>query len=943
MNFRPLSGLFSRSSSTEKLSSTNNLAKSESGVAETDSQSRIEKSSSFIDLSKAKNWASALLLSDKEIRWIDKNEQPITIKISELAIKLGISKSEILRYVKSNELNKLKELERLAVAFGLSFRELVDSHKLIVDIQKRGEDAFDEYIASQLAAKLKVSRSDILKYVKDKKINVIKSLEICAKEANISLNDLFERKFQWIDENKKPIEINKPDLAEKLDLPVSVVVEYVNREGGINTLQNLVRLARIWNLNLKNLIVKARKLGPEELKNYVNNARQISWLDEKGVWILINIPDLANKLGISEAEIIKYAEQDEIKNLHDLGRRAKELNLSFPELFQAYEAGQEAFRAYLVKAEKPNYINSEGKIKWFNEEGESILIKTLDLANKLGISESVLLRYVESGQIDTLKSLNSRAIFLNLSLSEVLEHNDAGPDNLKSYFEKARKDDYINSEGKIKWLNENNEPILIKIEDLAEKLGISKFKILLCIANGELKKIKDLEVLARTLNVPFHELLQHNEAGSEKFAEYLEKVAKDQEAWNAQVDTLCEEAFKRLDDLLVKIGEELLTQQADGSYTRLMPMTDEPKEVRLKKMRDEVELIKRVIKIQYRAFGKNPPKSEQIISISEKYRIIVKPSGDSITITGLFGKLLGQGALGVAIHAVDLLTGTLATGEEAVLKQPISQEVGGEDIVREYTSLKKIHSDGTVKVLGIQNPVRLVTDLRNGEVSYSHLGFLYETDMQQILEPEPGKEQRILVSEDRFSLTYQLLHGLSHMHKKNITNGDIKPGNIFCNFSNGDPHGGPLLYLADFGGSIDHSLENSLQLETTGTPEFRLLEDANAANEARKAGNKEEYAKIEKKADVFATCSVICSFFTNEQPYDGKPGEGTSVIKANLKEKLIEKGLSPGTADLLIKGLSKNYSERPDAEALFNAIKSELQGKVPPERIAFLKERSLHL
>lgn len=941
MNFHFVSNLFSRSSSTENLSSTNKLPKSESGAEKTDSQSRIEKSRSFIDLSKAKTWASSLLLSDKEIKWMDENENSILIKISELAKKLGISKSEILKYVKKDEIGKLKELERLAVDFGLSFRELVDARKLIVE--EHGEDAFDDYVASQLAAKLNVSPSDVLKYVKDKKLKFFKSLHLYAKQENIPLKDLLERKYEWIDENKIPIRINIPDLAEKLDLTVRSVSEYVNKEDGINKLQALVNLAKIWNLNLRNLTARAKDLSTEEFNKFLNNAREIPWFDDKGEMISYKIPDLAKKLGISEADIVKCAERKEINKLQELDQQAKKLNLSFAELFHANEAGPEALKAYLEKAEKPDYINSEGKIKWLDEEGKPILITTLDLAKKCGISESDLLRYVKSGQISVLKSLMSLAKVWNLSLSEVLKHNDKGSENLKSYLEIARKENYINSEGKIKWFNENKEPILIKTKDLADELGIPESDILKYINKGEIKKLKDLKLLADTLNVPFQELLKHSEAGQKDFENYLGTVAADAAKWNEAVDAFCKEAFERLDTFIAEIGESLMTKMEDGSFTPLMPKANETQGARLKKLQEEIELIKRVIKIQYRAFGKNPPKSELVISISEKYKIIIKPSGSTISITGLFGKLLGKGALGVAFHAVDLLTGTLATGEEAVLKQPISagSEVAGADIVREYTSLKKIHSDGTV--LGIQKPVKLVTDFRNGEVSYSHLGSLYETDMQQTIEPKPGKEKRILTPEDRFSLTYQFLHGVSHMHKKGITNGDIKPGNIFCNFSITNPQTGPLLYVADFGGSIDHSLDNSVELETTGTPEFRLMEDAEAANEAREAGNKDLYMRIEKKADVFATCSVICSFFTNEQPYDGVPGEGTSVIKANLKEKLIEKGLSPGTADLLIKGLSKDYNERPDAEVLFNAIKSELEGNVTPERRAFLEGRSLPL
>lgn len=558
---------------------------------------------------------------------------------------------------------------------------------------------------------------------------------------------------------------------------------------------------------------------------------------------------------------------------------------------------------------------SDKEIKWIDENENQITIKISELAKKLGISKSHILRYFKSGEMEKLKDLKRLADAFKLSFSELVEAHKNIIQNSKADGEEVF-DKYVASQ-------------------LAAKFGISESAVLKYIKGKDIKKIQDLQVLANTLNVPFPELFQRHEAGTQEFANYLEEVAAAQQKWNDEVDALCKKAFDNLDSLFADICETLMVKQADGSFKRLMPATNESKELRLKKLHAEFEAIKRIIKIQYRAFGKNPPMSEQIISISDKYRIIIKPSGDSITITSLFGTVLGQGSLGVVFHAIDLLAGTLATGEEAVLKESISMmgsdgpDVAGEQIVREYTSLKKIHGDGKVKVLGIQNPVRLITDLRNGEVSYSHLGPLYETDMQK------KQKQGTLSLEDQFSLTYQLLHGISHMHKKSITNGDIKPANIFCK--------GPLLYLSDFGGSIDHSAENSLQLETMGTEQYRLLEDTEAANAARKAGDKELYMKIEKKADVFAACSVICSFFINEQPYDGVPGQGGSVIKPGLKEKLMEKGLSERSAKLLIEGLSKDHNERPNAEDLFNAIKSDMQGKVSSERMAFLEERSLPL
>jgi serine/threonine protein kinase len=90
-----------------------------------------------------------------------------------------------------------------------------------------------------------------------------------------------------------------------------------------------------------------------------------------------------------------------------------------------------------------------------------------------------------------------------------------------------------------------------------------------------------------------------------------------------------------------------------------------------------------------------------------------------------------------------------------------------------------------------------------------------------------------------------------------------------------------------------------------------------------------EYKKIEKKADVFATSSVICSIFTGDFPYDGSPGAKGYKVKDNLRQQLKEAALSEETIDLLIKGLSVDYNERPDASTLLEAIKKDMYSKGP--------------
>lgn len=660
---------------------------------------------------------------------------------------------------------------------------------------------------------------------------------------------------------------------------------------------------------------------------------KVVWIEE-GIPITIKISALAKKLGISKDLILKYHNMDKLDHLKDneildklkdLELLEKRLNLPILDLLSHSESKD--LDEYLLR--------TITEIKWFDEQGRPSSTTISALATKLGIPELDVLKYVKAGSLSRLKELENTSTSLKIPLITVLDYvKSNGIVKLNEMILLAKNlnlpilellshskkldskelDKYLLSVIKeIQWFDDQGNLIPITISTLAQQLDISELKILKYLKRGEFSELQDLERISKKMNLHFHVLLSHKEKNT--IEEYLfsveaERAAAADKEWATTVDVKCEEIFKKLDSLFAQTHERVISQTSEGDM----------RDVSAK----DLESIKKIIKSAYLIFGKTPPQGDQILfDLAKKHRILVKASGDSIAITGLFGKCLGAGAFGVAIQTIDLVKGEWVTGDEAVLKVANIQieKAEKDEIIQEHTLIKKIH-DGK-QVLGIQKPLRIIRNVVTGEVSYSHLGPRYQKDLKGIL-PGDGDTTEKLKKEDQISLAYQLLSGVSHMHSKSITHGDIKPGNIFCDFEKtGEESTGPLLYLGDFGGGIDHSTAN-VTLQKTVTPQFRLNQDNEASEKAHKAGNNSLYMEIEKKADVFATCSVIYSLFTNEQPYQ-LDGDEIGSLNLDLKAKLANSGLSEATIDLLIKGLSPNYKKRPDAATILNAIQADLK------------------
>lgn len=478
-------------------------------------------------------------------------------------------------------------------------------------------------------------------------------------------------------------------------------------------------------------------------------------------------------------------------------------------------------------------------------------------------------------------------------------------------------------------LNEGTEPILLKISDLANKLGISKQELVQSVSDGtaeelilleleaskyhisrsvildyknrgDLGELRYLEYLADSLSLPLSELLEAKKQN--KLEPFLTQAQ--------EIEKQCHATFEKLDKVL---QDDITTKEDETIFqTKMTP--------------EEIDSMKKVIRSAYKILATHPvgqKEMEQIIAITKNHHILIQSSKNSFKIIGLFGQLIGHGGAGAAVRTLDLLEGTWTTGEEAVLKIPKSTDKDSRQILQEETIIKKIH-DGK-SILGIQKPVRVFRDVFKGKSKHCHLGAFYQTDLFAMT---LGPVNKLNLKESKMSMAYQLAHGIVHMHEKEITHGDIKPENIFV-----DPID-QRLFLSDFGGAIDHSNE-LVRLQNVVSDSYRLKQDDIASKKAYNASDRKLYLTIEKKADVFALCAVFCSIFTNEYPFEKIPRHRECRTKEGLQKQLIDSGLSSDVAKLLMQGLEFDYEKRPDAKTIFTAIKNELI-RLAPERAGLL-------
>lgn len=485
-------------------------------------------------------------------------------------------------------------------------------------------------------------------------------------------------------------------------------------------------------------------------------------------------------------------------------------------------------------------------------------------------------------------------------------------------------------------LNSSDGPRLLKISDLTQKLGMTKQQILDTEVQGNLEEMIKLGVEAKTYSIPFSTIMRYKDAGQLEELRYMEfmadslylplrelLIAKENKTLNEylkgaqEVENKCYETFKKLDELYSEVEGKIITRK--GESFRAMSL-------------QELDTIKSVVRSACKILAQHPKGRsdfEQVVSVNKDYYFLVKSSPESYKITGLFGSLIGRGTMGIAAKTLDILNGSWSKGSEAVLKMSQVTDENSDQIIQEGFITGIINKGGYV--LGVQKPLRIIRDVFAGSAKHCHLGPEYQTDLSNIIFDPDSKFS--LSTKDKISFGYQMIYGVAHAHRMKITHGDIKPANVFCDLDF-DGEKGPLLFLSNFGGALDHT-SSSIPLQIITTEEYRQKLDDIISLDAYNAKDRDLYFEIEAKADIFATCSVICSIFTYLLPTEEDVKSKDLIMDPLLPQQLADAGLSPETVHFLVQGLDIFYKKRPDAATLLAVIRNDL-ALIDPERSKLL-------
>jgi len=432
---------------------------------------------------------------------------------------------------------------------------------------------------------------------------------------------------------------------------------------------------------------------------------------------------------------------------------------------------------------------------------------------------------------------------------------------------------------------------------------------------GSNNQLRFLNYKAILLQVSFIELLEATKKSNlDQVIERAEKVKEK-----------CDFIFEKLDMLYHNEHGKIYTKNEFHSISRTMTP-------------EALKIIKSVVRSGYKAIystlEKELPLIEVIIPITKDYSVLARSYDTSLEIIGLFGKLLGKGGYGVAVQRLNLLEGKWEEGEKAVCKIPLCNDINSARIIKETMLLSKICEEKNI--VGIQKPLQIIenafpvpaalqAELKIDNLpKHTHLGALYEGDLHDIT----LSDKRSLSIHDKISIAYQLVYGVSYIHQKNITHGDIKPENVFYNSYSEEKEKREsqyTIYLGDFGESIDHT-ESIPLCQKCYTLLYRTYGDTRLSKKVYREEDFQTYLAIEKKADVFATCSSICSTFLGMIPYKGIPGSDLEkyTLLDELAEQLEKVGLSTVAADLLVQGLHIDYEKRPMMKNILQVIQNEL-------------------
>ncbi len=287
----------------------------------------------------------------------------------------------------------------------------------------------------------------------------------------------------------------------------------------------------------------------------------------------------------------------------------------------------------------------------------------------------------------------------------------------------------------------------------------------------------------------------------------------------------------------------------------------------------------------------------------------------------LIGKRLCDGRCGLIYPVLNLERSESRT--ELVLKLSKNETGSLKDLANECRILKKIHANG--QIIGIQFAPYKVLDIPTTKVldiQTTYKGYLtkkYDCDYYSYPYEDLSIENKLLE-------IFQLFEGLEYLHSINIIHSDIKDENILIKFN---ANGTNQVVLADFGGAIDASTDDSSLELITFTPQFTPLPDIEKYMQLwGKPNNRKLIIDLHKKRDVFAFGSFLYFVFSNgDYPYVFQKQLNPLYIRfseyPNFYEYFEMENNIPSYIQTTIKQmLHPDYTKRPTVSEALHALKN---------------------
>lgn len=290
------------------------------------------------------------------------------------------------------------------------------------------------------------------------------------------------------------------------------------------------------------------------------------------------------------------------------------------------------------------------------------------------------------------------------------------------------------------------------------------------------------------------------------------------------------------------------------------------------------------------------------------------------------GKELGSGNFGEIHMLVDIINPTNKTMIMKLAKRK-AKLAGQQDVLNEYKMLKELQYTD----IGIEHPPIKFVQIasKRDENSCGYLAEQYDGDYKADI-----KKSTSASIQQRLFESYQCLYGVKCLHEKGIVHGDLKPENILVKGSDYSK----LVHISDFGGArkIDSSSLKELD-GISSTSQYVSINDCLKRIKCSESGDKQAYAELMKKCDVFAMGMIMYqAFYPDQNPYPlytmpHKDGGHISFQNVNrdYQERFRIPAPPPKIDELMRRMLDPNDTTRISAAEAFAILDEYIRSNYP--------------